>query len=169
MVIIKNHLWWDVVDAPKRWYVSYVDNVFHTTATLSHPRERSSIKTMAEAKKAVVNKSEEIRTLASEMKAKGEKPRPVAIIAALEKRGVVVSSPQVSIVLKKMGFRPTRGSKGRRAAGKPAASTNRAAVVASSATAVSVEDILAAKKVAQQLGGTDRALAALAALKRIES
>ena len=66
---------------------------------------------MADAKKAGVNKSEEIRNVATTMKAKGEKPRPVAIIAALQDRGITVSSPQVSIVLKKMGFRPTRGRK----------------------------------------------------------
>lgn len=123
---------------------------------------------MADAKKAGVNKSEEIRNVATTMKAKGEKPRPVAIIAALQDRGITVSSPQVSIVLKKMGFRPTRG---RKAAGgvRKAAAVKPASAVTSHNSGVTIEDILAAKKVAQQLGGTDRALAALAALKRIES
>lgn len=123
-------------------------------------------------KKAGVNKSEEIRNVAGEMKAKGEKPRPVAIIAELKKKGIAVSSPQVSIVLKKMGFRPTRGRKAGGAKGRsvkaPAATKRTSAGVAGTAV-VSVEDILAAKKVAQQLGGTDKAIAALAALKRIES
>jgi len=123
---------------------------------------------MADAKKAGVNKSEEIRSVATEMKAKGEKPRPVAIIAALQSRGISVSSPQVSIVLKKMGFRPTRGRKAARG-GRKAAAVKPASAVAARSSAVTIEDILAAKKVAQQLGGTDRALAALAALKRIES
>ena len=123
---------------------------------------------MADAKKAGVNKSEEIRSVATEMKAKGEKPRPVAIIAALQSRGISVSSPQVSIVLKKMGFRPTRGRKAARG-GRKAAAVKPASAVAARSSVVTIEDILAAKKVAQQLGGTDRALAALAALKRIES
>jgi hypothetical protein len=123
---------------------------------------------MADAKKAGVNKSEEIRSVATEMKAKGEKPRPVAIIAALQSRGISVSSPQVSIVLKKMGFRPTRGRKVARG-GRKAAAVKPVSAVAARSSVVTIEDILAAKKVAQQLGGTDRALAALAALKRIES
>lgn len=126
------------------------------------------IHSMAEAKKAGVNKSEEIRTIAGEMRLKGEKPRPVAIIAALQKRGITVSSPQVSIVLKNMGFRPTRGQKSAAVGRKPAAA-KQPPVVAARHGSVTIEDVLAAKKVAQQLGGTDRALEALAALKRIES
>lgn len=126
------------------------------------------IHSMAEAKKAGVNKSEEIRTIAGEMRLKGEKPRPVAIIAALQKRGITVSSPQVSIVLKNMGFRPTRGQKSAAVGRKPTAA-KQPPVVAARHGSVTIEDILTAKKVAQQLGGTDRALEALAALKRIES
>lgn len=123
---------------------------------------------MANAKKAGVNKSEEIRTVAKQMKENGQKPRPVAIIAELEKRGITVSSPQVSIVLKKLGLRSSRGRKA--GAGRKAAPTAKQPVVAaSSSAAISIDDILAAKKAAAQLGGTDRALAALAALKRIES
>jgi hypothetical protein len=34
---------------------------------------------------------------------------------------------------------------------------------------VSIDDLIAAKKIVGQLGGTDRALAAIAALKRFES
>ena len=123
---------------------------------------------MADTKKTKVNKSEEIRIVAKQMQEKGEKPRPVSIIAELGKRGIVVSSPQVSIVLKRMGVRPGRR---RKALGlrKAVAATKRPVVVASTAAKISIEDLLAAKKVAAQLGGTDRALAALAALKRIES
>ena len=91
-----------------------------------------------------------------------------AIIAELEKRGITVSSPQVSIVLKKLGLRSSRGRKA--GAGRKAAPTAKQPVVAASSNAaISIDDILAAKKAAAQLGGTDRALAALAALKRIES
>lgn len=58
-----------------------------------------------------LNKSAEIRKVATSMKEKGEKPRPVAIIAVLKKQGVEVSSPQVSMVLKRMGFRPRRAAR----------------------------------------------------------
>lgn len=117
---------------------------------------------------ADINKSEEIRKAANDMILKGEKPRPVLIIAELKKRNISVSSPQVSIVLKRMGLRPAK----RRKVGGAARTTTvvkRAPVAGASKAAISIDDILAAKKVAAQLGGTDRALAALAALKRIES
>jgi ribosomal protein L11 len=124
---------------------------------------------MAEAKSTGINKSEEIRTLAKQMKEKGEKPRPVVIVAVLKQRGVEVSSPQVSMVLKKMGFRPSRRKKALASSNGSVAHVARANPVVSRESVVSVDDILAAKKVASLLGGTDRALAALAALKRIQS
>ena len=103
-----------------------------------------------------VNKSDEIRKLAAAMKERGEKPRPVVIVATLKKQGVVVSSPQVSMVLKRMGLPGRR----RQAAG---------GVVAAKGGAISVDDLLAAKKLASHFGGTARALAALEALQRFES
>jgi hypothetical protein len=107
------------------------------------------------------NKSEEIRRIAKGMKEKGEKPRPVVIIAQLKKQGIAVSSPQVSMVLKRMGFRPRK----RRKAGEPVV----AAVPRSSGGAkISVEDLVAAKKAVAQLGGLNRALAAIQALKQFE-
>jgi hypothetical protein len=108
-----------------------------------------------------VNKSEEIRKVATGMKAKGEKPRPVVIIAQLKKQGIEVSSPQVSMVLKRMGFRPRK----RRAVREAAAANVRSSRVGP----VSVEDLISAKKIVAQFGGADRALAAITALKRLES
>ena len=107
------------------------------------------------------NKSEEIRKVARSMKEKGEKPRPVAIIAVLKKQGIVVSSPQVSMVLKAMGFRPRRRRKGAvaRAIGKPAKARR---------AGISVEDLVIAKKVIGQFGGADRALAAIQAVQQFE-
>jgi hypothetical protein len=123
-------------------------------------------KTIADKKPAKdLNKSEEIRKFATSMKEKGEKPRPVLIVAALKKQGIVVSSPQVSMVLKRMGFRPRKR--------RPNGSATEPVAVRTSALGrtgtISVEDLIAAKKVVAQLGGTDRALAAIAALKRFES
>ena len=107
------------------------------------------------AEKKGVNKSEEIRKAAKAMQDKGEKPRPVVIIATLKKQGIVVSSPQVSMVLKKMGLRPSRGRKAAAAGGRSGA--------------ISVEDLLAAKKLVNHFGGAARALAALEALQKFES
>jgi predicted nucleic acid-binding protein len=119
-----------------------------------------------------VNKSDEIRKLAAAMKERGEKPRPVVIVATLKKQGVVVSSPQVSMVLKRMGFRPRQ----RRKAGEIAAAKGaKGAKVAKSAKVrvvrtgqLSIDDLLAAKKIVEQFGSADRAIAAIAALKRFE-
>ena len=113
-----------------------------------------------------VNKSAEIRKVATAMKDKGEKPRPVVIIATLKKQGIDVVSPQVSNVLKKMGFRPRKRRKNG-AAPKAAAAARKAAP--GKVGNVSVEDLIAAKRVVGQFGGADRALAAIAALKRFES
>jgi len=114
-----------------------------------------------------LNKSAEIRKIATGMKEKGEKPRPVVIIATLKKQGVEVSSPQVSMVLKRMGFRPR---KRRKAAGAAAVKANGATAAAKRGGGqISVEDLIAAKKLVSHFGGTDRALAALSALKRFES
>ena len=107
------------------------------------------------AEKKGVNRSEEIRKAAKAMQDKGEKPRPVVIIATLKKQGIVVSSPQVSMVLKRMGLRPSRGRKAVAAGGRSGA--------------ISVEDLLAAKKLVNHFGGTARALAALEALQKFES
>jgi len=102
-----------------------------------------------------VNKSEEIRKQAKAMQQKGEKPRPVVIIAALKKQGITVSSPQVSMVLKRMGLRPARGRK--------------AVAGAARGGAISIDDLLAARKLVSHFGGTARALAALEALQKFES
>lgn len=119
---------------------------------------------MAEKKDAKeVNKSEEIRKLAGAMKERGEKPRPVVIVATLKKHGIAVSSPQVSMVLKRMGFKPRKRRKAGATAAAPKAGRPRA-----SGGSISIDDLLTAKKVVAQLGGTDRALAAIAALKRFE-
>ena len=101
-----------------------------------------------------VNKSEEIRKQAKAMQQKGEKPRPVVIIAALKKQGIAVSSPQVSMVLKRMGLRPARGRKAGDGAGRSGA--------------ISVDDLLAARKLVSHFGGTARALAAIEALQKFE-
>jgi hypothetical protein len=126
---------------------------------------------MADAKKpadkktaAEINKSEEIRKVATAMKAKGEKPRPVTIIAALKAKGIEVSSPQVSMVLKRMGFRPRK----RRKSDDVVAATG-ANKPGKAKAKISVEDLIAAKKAVGRLGGLDRAIAAIEALRQFEN
>ena len=127
----------------------------------------AAAKTKAAAKEGGVNKSEEIRKAATALKAAGEKPRPVTIIAALGKRGIEVSSPQVSMVLKRMGFRPRRRRKVAKAASGPISVSTKG--VRGKATKISVEDLVAAKKAISRLGGLDRALAAIEALRQFET
>ena len=115
-----------------------------------------------------VNKSEEIRKLATAMKAKGTKPRPSVIVAELGAKGIKVAAAQVSIVLKKMGFRPLRKRGKKVAAGAAAGTPKAAAKKVADAGAVSIDDLLAAKKAVVALGGSDRAVEAIQALKRLE-
>jgi arginine repressor len=117
-------------------------------------------------KPAETTKSDAVRKVASAMKAKGEKPRPSVIVAELKKQGVDVAPAQVSTVLKKMGFRTLRKRKKAAAAGAGKAVAVKAGP--KKASVVSVEDLLVAKKVAGSMGGTDKAIAALQALKRFQ-
>jgi transposase len=127
----------------------------------------AAAKSKAHAKDGSLNKSEEIRKAAAALKAAGEKPRPVTIIAMLQKRGIEVSSPQVSMVLKRMGFRPRRRTKAGKAAAGPVSANAKSA--RGKASKISVEDLVAAKKAISRLGGLDRALAAIEALRQFET
>jgi outer membrane receptor protein involved in Fe transport len=83
------------------------------------------------------------------MKEKGEKPRPIVIIAQLKKQGVEVSSPQVSMVLKRMGFRPRK----RRGAEAGGGKVQRP--VGGRGGLISVEDLIAAKRLVSNFGTAD--------------
>ena len=118
-----------------------------------------------------MNKSAEIRKVAAAMKSKGVKPRPSVIVAELKAKGVAVAPAQVSTILKKMGFRPLRKRTKRgapAAAGASAKVANAPSKAAPKSSSISVDDLIAAKKMAGSLGGTEKALAALSALKRFE-
>lgn len=117
---------------------------------------------------AAVNKSDAVREEATLMKARGEKPRPSVIVANLARKGIKVAPAQVSLVLKKMGFKPLRKGKGAKAQTAKKASAPRGAAKAAATGVVSVDDLVVAKKAAASLGGTEKAIAALQALKRIE-
>jgi len=110
------------------------------------------------AKKAepMSSKADLIRKVAGVLKAKGEVVRPKDIVEILKKEGVDVAPAQVSMTLKAAGYRPLRK---RRKASK-ARSDVQAPSRGKKTDAVTVDDLIAAKKVVQQLGGTDRALKA---------
>lgn len=131
-------------------------------ATAIHIHEEAGAAAESRAEAPAVNKSEEIRRLAREMQGRGETPRPVTIVKALGARGISVSSPQVSIVLKRVGVE-RRPRKPR----TPAAAASPAARGFSSSDAFTVHQLLAAKKFVEMVGSQRQALALLDALGRI--
>ena len=107
------------------------------------------------SKETAVNKSEEIRKLAREIQATGEKPRPVSIVNTLKERGVEVSSPMVSMVLKKIGIE-TRKSP------RPDSSHDN-----SGDESFTVDQLLAAKNFSATIGSIKRAISLLEALQKL--
>jgi hypothetical protein len=117
---------------------------------------------------AITSKADLIRKVAGIIKAKGEKPRPTEIVKILAEEGVTVAAAQVSMTLKAAGYRPLRKRrKGKKTA--EGAATAKKAVGAGRLNQISIDDLLAAKSVSGAFGGTDKAIAALQALKRFES
>lgn len=133
-------------------------------------KKKVAAKPTSSTKKAAakdINRSAEIRKVASSMKAKGIKPRPSVIAAELGTKGIAVTPTLVSIVLKGMGFRPLRRRK--KSAGNTATTSKGGATKRSSGTQpISVDELVAAKKAVTALGGSERAMEAIAALRRLE-
>jgi hypothetical protein len=114
----------------------------------------------------ITSKADLIRKVAGIIKAKGEKPRPAEIVKILKEEGVTVAPAQVSMTLKAAGYRPLRR---RRKAAKTAADVaTKKATGAPRSGQISMDDLLAAKSVSGAFGGTDKAIAALQALKRLQ-
>ena len=112
----------------------------------------------------MTSKADLIRKVAGVLKAKGEVVRPKTIVEILKKEGVDVFPAQVSMTLKAAGYRPLRKRKKRSEARSVAQASSRG----KKADAVTVDDLIAAKKVVKELGGADRVLKAIEALKRFE-
>ena len=114
----------------------------------------------------ITSKADLIRKVAGIIKAKGERPRPTEIVEILAEEGVTVAAAQVSMTLKAAGYRPLR----KRRKGKKTAegTATKKAVIAGSLKQISIDDLLAAKSVSGAFGGTDKAIAALQALKQFE-
>ena len=103
-------------------------------------------------------KAEAIRQTAKSL---GKKVRPRDVIATLKEQGIEVSSAQVSTVLKTMGMKRKR--RGR----KPRSVAAAAPRAASRSEAILIEDLLAAKKLVEQLGSVEAASQALSALAKL--
>jgi hypothetical protein len=115
---------------------------------------------------AIASKADLIRKVAGIIKAKGEKPRPSAIVKILAEEGVTVAPAQVSMTLKAAGYRPLRKRRKNKKTAEGVASKK--AVGAGRINQISIDDLLAAKSVSGAFGGTDKAIAALQALKQFE-
>ena len=107
------------------------------------------------SKETAVNKSEEIRKLAREIQATGEKPRPVHIVNTLKERGVEVSSPMVSMVLKKIGIETRKSPR------FDSSHDN------SGDESFTVDQLLAAKDFSATIGSIKRAISLLEALQKL--
>jgi hypothetical protein len=128
-----------------------------------------SLKKPASKKPAeeITSKADLIRKVAGIIKSKGEKPRPSEIVKILAEEGVTVAPAQVSMTLKAAGYSPLRKRrKDKKTADGVAV---KKAVGTGRASQISIDDLLAAKSVAGAFGGTDKAIAALQALKQFES
>lgn len=106
------------------------------------------------------SKADSIRRVAGGM---GKRVRPRDVVASLREEGIDVTSAQVSQVLKGMGMRRRR--RGRKPAGE-SAPRGRAAH-ADASTALSLDALIAAKKLADQLGSVQAAKQAMDALARL--
>lgn len=111
----------------------------------------------------ITSKADLIRKVAGIIKSKGEKPRPTEIARILKEEGVTVAPAQVSMTLKAAGYHPLR----KRRKGKKAPE-GAVAPKGTKSWNVSLDDLLAAKKAVAALGGTEKALEAIQALRRLE-
>ena len=102
---------------------------------------------------------------------KGQKISPKAIMDILAKKGIEVSSPQCSTVLKNAGFKRRKRRSGeavtKAAPAKGASAKGASEKAARKSDAVTIDEVIAAKKAAEQFGGADRLLAAVKALERL--
>lgn len=111
------------------------------------------------APKATGERGEKAEAIRAAARSIGGKVRPRDVIAMLKDQGIEVSSAQVSTTLRKMGMRKTK--RGRKP-GRPAASAR-----AAHSGSISIDDLIAAKKLVEQLGSVEAASQALSALARL--
>ena len=116
---------------------------------------------------AEMSKADAIRDAIARL---GRKARPRDVIADLSEKGVTVTSPQVSGLMKKMGIKRRRRRGGRGAGeGAATATATRGAKRGPRATGgLSAGDLLDAKRLADQLGGVEKLKKALDVLEQLK-
>jgi hypothetical protein len=108
----------------------------------------------------VVNKAAEIRRTASLLVSQGELPRPSTIRERLKRKGIVVTSQQVSMALSNTEFAYRRNQIDQ---GRPPVLFPDPALALRQ---VSIEDVMEARKFVEKLGGIEKAMAALVAFRQ---
>jgi hypothetical protein len=116
---------------------------------------------------AEMSKADAIRDAVSRL---GRKARPRDVIADLAEKGVTVTSPQVSSLMKKLGIKRRRRRGAQRGAANGAVGqTSSGAKRGPRATGgLSANDLLDAKKLADQLGGVEKLKKALDLLEQLQ-
>ncbi len=109
----------------------------------------------------VPSKSQQMRAVAAQFQAEGKSARPKDVIAALAKRGIVVSSGHASVVLRKFSGKCRRRRAGRAAA--PAAPVARKHVETHDVPSW----LPATAAFVKSCGGLDQAIGRLAALEEM--
>lgn len=107
----------------------------------------------------VVNKAAEIRRIASLLVAQGDLPRPKTIRERLRRKGISVTSQQVSMALAKTEFAYRRNQVDQR---PPVLFPEPTLALAQ----VSIDDVIKAKAFVADVGTIEKAMAALVALKQ---
>jgi hypothetical protein len=118
-----------------------------------------------ESSTAQMSKADAIRDAVSRL---GRKARPRDVIADLAEKGVTVTSPQVSSLMKKLGIKRRRRG-GRVATNGAVRQTSTGAKRGPRAAGgLTASDLLDAKKLADQLGGVDKLKKALDLLEQLQ-
>lgn len=122
-------------------------------------RKKKAAAAKAVSRKGAGERGEKAEAIRAAARSIGGKVRPRDVIAMLVEQGIEVSSAQVSTTLRKMGMRKTK--RGRKP-GRPAASTG-----AAHSRSISIDDLIAAKKLVEQLGSIEAASQALSTLAKL--
>jgi|688.fasta_scaffold204983_2 hypothetical protein len=137
-----------------------IELVREPSAEPERARKKKSDERKEKSPGFVVNKTAEIRRVASQLVSQGKPPRPKLIKETLKAEGIEVTSAQVSMALTNTEFAYRRNQ----------IDWQRPPVIypepALALGQVSVDDVLEARKFVERLGSLEKAMAALVALKQ---
>jgi arginine repressor len=114
---------------------------------------------------AEMSKADAIRDAVSRL---GKMARPRDVIADLSEKGITVTSPQVSSLMKKLGIKRRRRRGGRAAAGASQPTSTGAKRGPRSGGGLTASDLIDAKRLADQLGGVEKLKKALDVLEQLK-